>query len=164
MNDSNVYALCMFCGVAGPGTPFHDEHIIPKSIGGSWELINCVCRQCNNSLGTEVDAHVWGIPDVVKAHDKLGLQYDANTVFKKHYEAKARMGGREVPFKAQWTPNGIRLHPYPHTRPDGVRIYPLSDYHKHLNQNLSRKEKEKGRILIINYLPRTVALLGRGSQ
>jgi hypothetical protein len=129
----------MFCGATGPGILFHDEHIIPKSIRGSWELSSCVCRQCNNALGTEVDVKVWGIPDVVNAHEKLGLPYDANTVFKKHYQAKARMGEQEVPFKAEWTPSGIRLHPYPHTRSDGVMVYPLNDYYKHLQQNLSRK-------------------------
>lgn len=129
----------MFCGATGTDTLFHNEHIIPESIGGSWKINSCVCRRCNNTLGKEVDVHVWSIPDVVNAHDKLRLPYDANTVFKKRYQAKALMGGREVPFKAEWTPSGIRLHPYPHTKSDGVMVYPLSDYRKHLHQNLSRK-------------------------
>ena len=139
MDNPAPEPLCMFCSAKGSEALFDNEHIIPKSVGGSWEIDSCVCRQCNNKLGRDVDVHAWSIPDVVNAHDKLRLPYDANTVFKKHYQAKARMGGREVPFKAEWTPSGIRLHPYPHPKSDGVMVYPLSDYRKHPHQNLSRK-------------------------
>ena len=105
--------LCMFCSAKGSETLFDNGHIIPKSVGGSWEINSCVCRQCNNTLGKDVDVHAWSIPDVVNAHDKLRLPYDANTVFKKHYQAKARMGGREVPFKAEWTHSAFD---FTHTR------------------------------------------------
>lgn len=130
----------MFCSATGNDALFHDEHIIPQSIGGSWEISGCVCRSCNNTLGKEVDVHAWSIPDVVTVHDRLKIPYDPNTVFKNHYQTEARMGGREVPFRAEWTPSGVRFNPYPHTRPDGVMVYPLSDYREHLHRNLSRKE------------------------
>ena len=131
--------LCMYCSTTGSKSPFSDEHIIPQNIGGSWVLSDCVCRQCNNTLGKEVDFQAWRIPDVVSAHDKLKIPYDPNIVFKNHYHRKARMEGHDVPFRAEWTSSGIRIHPYPHQKPDGVKVYPLCDYQEHLKRNLRRK-------------------------
>lgn len=130
---------CIFCSHVGSESDYHGEHIIPKNIRGSWVLDGCVCRKCNNALGSEVDPQIWGVPDVVTAHDALGIPYDANVVFKKHYEANAFMGDKPVPFKAKWTADGIRLQPYPHRRDDGVMIYPIDDYEMSLHRNLQRK-------------------------
>ena len=124
----------------GGESDYTDEHIIPKNIRGNLVLQGCVCRKCNSDLGSEVDHQIWRVPDVVIAHDKLNIPYDPNVVFKKHYEANAFMGEKPVPFKAKWTPDGIRLQPYPHRRDDGVMIYPIDDYEIPLHKNLQRKD------------------------
>lgn len=131
---------CIFCSHVGGESDYHEEHIIPKNIRGNWVLDGCVCRKCNNDLGSEVDPQIWRVPDVVRAHDELNIPYDANVVFKKHYVANAFMGEKPVPFKAKWTPDGIRLQPYPHRRDDGVMIYPINDYEIPLHRNLQRKD------------------------
>jgi hypothetical protein len=139
VDETTPEPRCIFCGATGREVEFHNEHIIPQNLGGSWELSDCVCRVCNNALGHEVDVQTWRVSDVVSAHEKLKIPYDPNSVFKNHCRAEARLGGREVPFKAEWTPSGIRLHPHPHPKADGRMVYPLRNYKAHLHKHLSRR-------------------------
>ncbi len=48
---------CIICKKPKPHDEFTTEHIFPESIGGDITL-NCVCKDCNSSLGHSVDSNL----------------------------------------------------------------------------------------------------------
>jgi hypothetical protein len=49
--------LCIICLKENKSSEFTSEHVIPKSIGGTYSIQN-VCIDCNSKLGHEVDCHL----------------------------------------------------------------------------------------------------------
>lgn len=47
---------CIICLKEKNENDFDIEHIIPESFGNKKLTINCVCKKCNNKIGTEIDA------------------------------------------------------------------------------------------------------------
>jgi hypothetical protein len=46
---------CAFCLREPPGVPLSDEHVFPESMGGMF-TVRFVCKGCNDTLGSDVDA------------------------------------------------------------------------------------------------------------
>ena len=56
---------CIFCKEEKSADQFSDEHVFPETIGGSFHIYT-VCKDCNSTLGREVDPklseHIFVIP------------------------------------------------------------------------------------------------------
>jgi|WetSurMetagenome_2_1015567.scaffolds.fasta_scaffold01024_6 hypothetical protein len=49
---------CIFCMLEKRTGEFTVEHAFPEAIGGSFKLKDCVCKDCNSTLGSDVDVHL----------------------------------------------------------------------------------------------------------
>jgi hypothetical protein len=63
---------CIICKEPRSEKKLSDEHVFPEAIGGSLKL-NRVCRDCNSTLGTKVDAPLVNHHLVQFARQKLNL-------------------------------------------------------------------------------------------
>ena len=65
---------CIFCFPNPLNTVLSREHVIPEAIGGSL-VIDSVCKDCNDRLGSEVDTHL--VDNFLIKMIRLGLRLEA---------------------------------------------------------------------------------------
>jgi len=131
---------CIFCDADGDKVQYSREHVIPDSIGGSLVIRDCVCKPCNDVLGSEVDPQIWSEPDTVNACTYLNIPCSHNNIIKNHYTVKGFLGRNEVPVRPKVTAEGVKWECPPHKRDDGVMVYPANAFRDNLRQNLQKKE------------------------
>jgi len=64
-------ATCIIC--RSVKEQFNREHVIPYAVGGKL-VIDKVCKDCNNLLGTEIDCHLTNLPFIEMKRFELGVE------------------------------------------------------------------------------------------
>ncbi|MBV4440095.1 HNH endonuclease [Clostridium tyrobutyricum] len=88
--------MCIICRKTKDKSEFNEEHIIPESLGNKKLTINCVCKECNEKLGSKVDSKLTNniLTELYRFEDKI----------------KGKSGKLPNPFKKGLGKDGTIIH------------------------------------------------------
>lgn len=69
---------CIICFENKNDDEFSEEHIIPKAFGNNKLKIDCVCKKCNNQMGSEIDGNFAKNPGIRLLKQQISLSQDDN--------------------------------------------------------------------------------------
>ncbi len=89
---------CPYCNNQHPSTTsFTKEHIVPFALGGSNEFTISMCKSCNNTLGSQVDAPFINSFLVASYRLFLNLKSTSGNLPEIDLGGLGVIGGKEVP-------------------------------------------------------------------